>query len=174
MKKFIFSLMAMSLAVCFTACNKDKEDEPKPEVTFDMSKILGTWNVVSYSYIEMNTDADTVLVKDVRENAGGIGEITIEKDQDDLYSYTENFTDAEIGRERSGSVLPGETTFDLQTSSLSAPHLFGLSVKTEGGKTVWVSSFTGTSEGSHWHSGEPGQESNYKTKTDIRIEVVKK
>ena len=163
--------MALSIAVCFTACNKDKEDEPKPEVTFDMSKILGTWDVTYYSYVVTNTDADTVMEKDVRRNAG---QITIEKDADDLYNYTENFTDSTKTFERSGSVLPGETTFDLQTTSVSAPHLFGLSVKTEGGKTVWVSSFTGKSEGSQWHSGESGQESNYNTKTDIRIEVVKK
>ena len=166
-----FSLMALAIAVCFTACNKDKEDEPKPVVTFDAAKILGSWDVTYYSYVVKNLDADTVMVKDERQNAG---EITIEKDADDLYNYTENFTDAELGRERSGSVLLGETTFDLQTSSISAPHLFGLSVKTEGGKTVWVSSFTGNSEESHWHSGEPGGDSSYKTKTDIRIEVSKK
>ena len=167
MKKFIFSLMAMSLAVCFTACNKDKEDEPKPEVVFDAAKILGSWDVTYYSYVVKNLDADTVMVKDERQNAG---EITIEKDADDLYNYTENFTDAELGRERSGSVLLGETTFDLQTSSVYAPNLFGLSVKTEGGKTVWVSSFVGEAE-------EIRQQRDtfyYKTKTDIRIEVVKK
>lgn len=172
MKKIYFCLMALAMAVCFTACNSDKEDEPTPVVTFDMTKILGTWDVTYYKYVVKNLDADTFMVQDERQDAG---QITIEKDQDDLYSYTENFTDSTKTVERSGSVLPGETTFDLQTSfSFSAPHLFGLSVKTEGGKTVWVSSFTGTSEGSHWHSGESGQESSYKTKTDIRIEVVKK
>lgn len=167
-----FSLMALAIAVCFTACNSDKKDEPTTTTTtFDMTKILGTWDVTYYSYVVTNTDAGTELERDVRRNAG---QITIEKDADDLYNYTENFTDSTKTVERSGSVSPGETTFDLQTSSLSAPHLFGLSVKTEGGKTVWVSSFTGTSERSQWHSGQPGQESNYKTKTDIRIEVVKK
>ena len=171
MKKIYFSLMALALVVCFTACKSKQNEEVTPATkTFDVAQILGSWNVVSYSYIEMNTDADTVLVKDVRQNAG---EITIQKTEDELYNFTETFTHAD-GDERSGDVLLSETTFDLRGSSFTYPHLFGLSVKTEGDKTVWESSFTGKAEEEHSHSGEQDKKSQYNTKTDVKIIVTKK
>ena len=171
MKKIYFSLMALALAVCFTACNSKQDEEVTPGTkTFDVAQILGSWKVVSYSYIEMNTDADTVLVKDVRQNAG---EITIQKTEDDSYNFTETFTNAD-GDERSGDVLLDETTFDLYNSAFGYPHLSGLAVKKDGDKTVWESSFTGKSEEERSHSGEQDKKSQYNTKTEVKIVVTKK
>jgi len=171
MKKIYFSLMALALVVCFTAC-KSKQDEEVTQgtKTFDVAQILGSWNVVSYSYIETNTDADTVLVKDVRQNAG---EITIQKTEDESYNFTETFTNAD-GDERSGEVILDENSFDLYNSSFGYPHFLGMKVKTEGGKTVWESSFTGKSEEEHSHSGEQDKKSQYNTKTEVKIIVTKK
>lgn len=171
MKKIYFSLMALALVVCFTACESKQNEEVTPATkTFDVAQILGSWNVVSYSYIEMNTDADTVLVKDVRQNAG---EITIQKTEDESYNFTETFTNAD-GDERSGEVILDENSFDLYNSSFGYPHFLGMKVKTEGDKTVWESSFTGKAEEEHSHSGEQDKKSQYNTKTEVKIVVTKK
>lgn len=167
MKKIYFSLMAMVMAVCFTACQSQK-DEPIEEKTLDVNLILGSWNVTSYSYIVTNTDADTTIVKDVRENAG---EITIEK-ADDLYLFTETFTDPEW--EHSGDVLVHETTFDLRAAAVEYPHLNNLSVKNEGGKTTWESSDTGTATYHRSGTGIVEEDVTYNFKTEVKIAVTKK
>lgn len=169
MKKIYFSLMAMAIAVCFTACNS-KKDEPTPEPkTFDVNQILGSWTVTSYSYIVTNTDADTAVVKDVRQNAG---EITIEKDEDQ-YLFTETFTDPEWG-EHSGDVLLHETTFDLRGTAVEYPHLNDLSVKNEGGKTTWESSDTGTATYHRSGTGIVEEDVTYNFKIEVKIAVTKK
>ena len=160
----------MAIAVCFTACQPKQQDEPTPEPkTFDVTQILGSWTITSYSYIVTDTDADTVMVKDVRQNPG---EITIEKDEDQ-YLFTETFTDPDWG-EHSGDVVLLETTFDLRGSLIDYPNLSNLSVKNEGGKTTWESSFTGTATQHHSETGTIDKDVTYNTKTEIKIAVTKK
>ena len=168
MKKIYFSFMAMALVVCFTACRSEKEELTSVPV-FDASKILGSWTVNSYSYVMTNTDVDTLMVSDVRQNAG---EITVQQDQEQ-YTYTETFTDPNWG-EHSGDIVLHETTFDLRGSALDYPQLDGLSVNTNGNAIVWESSFTGHAEQIREQTGQPDQVINYNYKIEISISVTKK
>ena len=168
MKKFFFSLLALTMAVTFTACNSEK-DENAPVTTYDVTKILGSWTVTSYSYIVTNTDVDTLITNDVRQNPG---EITI-TEQDGQYFYTETFT-SDDDSEHSGDVLLHETTFDLRGSSLDYPKLFELSDKVEGETITWSGSLTGEATITRKHSGQPDETVTYHYRTDTKITVKKK
>ena len=171
MKKIYFSLMAMALAVCFTACQpqqQQKEDVTPPAV-FDVTKIVGSWDVTFYSYVMTNTDAGTAIEQVIRQNPG---EITIEKDEEQ-YRFTETFTDPDR-YEVSGEVVLHDNTFDLRGGQVDYPDLVDLSVKTDGGKTTWESSYTGRVEKHDPATGTIDEKASYNYKTEIKIAVTKK
>lgn len=168
MKKLFFSLLALTMAVTFTACNSEKE-EIAPVITYDVTKILGSWTVTSYSYIITNTDVDTLITKDVRQNPG---EITI-TDEGGQYLYTETFT-SPLALEQGGDVLLHETTFDLRGSVPDYPELWGLTDKVEGETITWSGSLTGEATITRQHSGQAEETVTYHYRIDTKITVKKK
>jgi len=90
MKKYLYlALMCLASAVMFTACDSNTPSDPGKNVDFD--KMIGKWNLNSYTMKFVNTDDNIVEVDSVINK----GQLTITKEKDGegnmQYFYTENF-----------------------------------------------------------------------------------
>lgn len=172
--KFFSLLIAVTLVGCFASCNKKGGNNPENTSKLDASKLIGTWTVTNYSYVKTNTDADTVVYKDVRNNPGTI---TISKKGDD-YVYTENFISTDKSQyegqleinEKNGTInlrdaegfLRGDDfSYELSVGNLTATSM------------SWSCTYIGTSQSERRNSEGVQETISYNCKEEVNISLTK-
>lgn len=155
--------------VVFSSCNPNKEETPEqPAAAFDGSKLLGAWKVSTYSCVRTNLDADTIILKDERANAGSI---SIRKVGDE-YLYTENFI-SDDSYEGKMEVGDGVVSLNDSEGFMRTNFSYDLKVSDLTDKSMkWSYSATGTTKSMLIINGEK-KEVSYKVKEEVNITLTK-
>lgn len=113
MKKSVLSILLFAaLAVAFCAC--DSENQPGNKKKVDYDKMVGNWQVTSYTVQWINLDENEVL-KDIALRDGSLSITKKTEDGETYYYYTENFV-SEDRKEYSGRIDAGSDFIVLGNS----------------------------------------------------------
>ena len=139
----IMLLAVLALAVC--ACDSENKPDPKQKVDYD--KMVGDWNVSSYTVKWINLDNDATL-KDIALDNGTLAVTKRTEGGDTYFYYTEDFIN-ENRTEYSGRFDISETSIELRNSEGflrddgAESYEFVVSCPAEN-QMQWVCEWTGT------------------------------